>query len=54
MVECNRSLWEVAKVLFQKYSKNGLKGIDILHDPNFEDEVLAIFAQEGHCSAGNE
>ncbi|XP_032671735.1 cGMP-dependent 3',5'-cyclic phosphodiesterase-like isoform X2 [Odontomachus brunneus] len=53
MVERNRSLWEVAKVLFQKYSKNGLKGIDILHDPNFEDEVLAIFAQEGHCSAGN-
>ncbi|XP_014478286.1 PREDICTED: cGMP-dependent 3',5'-cyclic phosphodiesterase-like [Dinoponera quadriceps] len=53
MIERNRSLWEVSKVLFQKYSENGMKGIDILLDPNFEDEVLATFVQEEHCSAGN-
>lgn len=45
-IERNRSLWETSKILFKKYSENGMKGIDILLDPNFADEVLAIFAQE--------
>ncbi|TGZ38374.1 Phosphodiesterase [Temnothorax longispinosus] len=49
----NCSLWEVAKTVFQKYSTNGTKGIDILLDPNFEVEVLKIFAQRGQCSAEN-
>ncbi|XP_077254916.1 cGMP-dependent 3',5'-cyclic phosphodiesterase isoform X3 [Temnothorax americanus] len=49
----NCSLWEVAKTVFQKYSTNGTKGIDILLDPNFEVEVLKIFAQKGQCSAEN-
>ncbi|EFN85732.1 cGMP-dependent 3',5'-cyclic phosphodiesterase isoform X2 [Harpegnathos saltator] len=53
MIERNRSLWEVAKDLFQKYYKNGMKGIDILLDPNFEDEVLATLTSERHCSASN-
>lgn len=49
----NCSLWEIAKAVFQKYSMNGTKGIDILLDPNFEDEVLKIFAQRGQCSTEN-
>lgn len=49
VLEHNRSLWEVAKTLFQKYSMSGTKGIDILLDPNFEDEVLAMFAQRDQC-----
>ncbi|XP_029164528.1 cGMP-dependent 3',5'-cyclic phosphodiesterase-like isoform X1 [Nylanderia fulva] len=52
-LEHNRSLWEIAKTVFQKYSACGTKGIDILLDPNFEDEVLKIFAQGGHCSMEN-
>lgn len=50
MLQHNCSLWEVAKTVFQKYSMNGTKGIDILLDPNFEDEVLKIFAQRCQCS----
>ncbi|KMQ85561.1 cgmp-dependent 3 -cyclic phosphodiesterase-like protein [Lasius niger] len=53
ILEHNRSLWEVAKTVFQKYSTYGTKGIDILLDPNFEDEVLKIFAQGGQCSTEN-
>lgn len=53
ILQHNRSLWEVAKTVFQKYSTNGTKGIDILLDPNFEDEVLKIFAQRDQCSMEN-
>jgi len=53
MLQHNCSLWEVAKIVFQKYSTNGTKGIDILLDPNFEDEVLKIFAQRCQCSMEN-
>ncbi|XP_011329023.1 cGMP-dependent 3',5'-cyclic phosphodiesterase isoform X2 [Ooceraea biroi] len=49
-LEHNRSLWQVAKSVFQRYSTKGIKGIDILLDPNFENEVLEIFAQGGQCS----
>lgn len=52
-LEHNRSLWEIAKTVFEKYSACGTKGIDILLDPNFEDEVLKIFAQGGRCSTEN-
>lgn len=50
-LEHNRLLWEAAKVIFQKYS-NERKGMDILLDPNFENEVLEVFAHESRCSAG--
>lgn len=53
MLQHNCSLWEVAKTVFQKYSTNGTKGIDILLDPNFEDEVLKIFAQRDECFMEN-
>lgn len=53
ILEHNRSLWEVAKTVFQKYSMSGTKGIDILLDPNFEDEVLKTFAQGSQCSMEN-
>jgi len=43
----------VAKTVFQKYSMSGTKGIDILLDPNFEDEVLKTFAQGSQCSMEN-
>ncbi|XP_036149504.1 cGMP-dependent 3',5'-cyclic phosphodiesterase isoform X2 [Monomorium pharaonis] len=53
MLQHNCSLWEAAKTVFQKYSTNGTKGIDILLDSNFEDEVLKIFAQRHECSMKN-
>ncbi|KAL0125204.1 hypothetical protein PUN28_004382 [Cardiocondyla obscurior] len=49
----NCSLWEVARTVFQKYSTNGTKGIDILLDPNFEDEVFKIFAQKNQTLMEN-
>ncbi|XP_011157690.1 cGMP-dependent 3',5'-cyclic phosphodiesterase [Solenopsis invicta] len=52
VLQNNCSLWEVAKTVFQKYSTNGTKGIDVLLDPNFEDEVLKMFAQR-ECSVEN-
>lgn len=39
--------------MFQKYSMIGMKGIDILLDPNFEDEVLETFAQRNQNSMEN-
>lgn len=44
----------MAKTVFQKYSTNGTKGIDILLDPNFEDEVLKVFAQRDQCGCSTE
>nr|XP_012228886.1 PREDICTED: cGMP-dependent 3',5'-cyclic phosphodiesterase-like isoform X1 [Linepithema humile] len=41
----NLSLWELAKSVFQNYSTNKTKDLDILFDLNFEDEVLKVFAQ---------
>ncbi|XP_033349474.1 cGMP-dependent 3',5'-cyclic phosphodiesterase-like isoform X1 [Bombus vosnesenskii] len=41
----NRSLWEVSKSIFKKYMKAGTKGIAILLDPTFEEEVLQLYAQ---------
>lgn len=41
----NRALWEVSKSIFQKYMKAGTKGIAILLDPTFEEEVLQLYAQ---------
>lgn len=53
MLQQNCSIWEAARTVFQKYLMTGTKGIDILLDPNFEDEVLEIFAQRGQCPAKN-
>ncbi|XP_053995936.1 cGMP-dependent 3',5'-cyclic phosphodiesterase-like isoform X1 [Hylaeus anthracinus] len=41
----NRDLWQVSKIVFQKYTKAGMKGIDILLDPTFEEEVLQIYTR---------
>lgn len=38
----NRALWKV-KSIFQKYMKAGTKGIAILLDPTFEEEVLQFY-----------
>lgn len=53
MLEYNRSLWEMAKSVFEKFSSNGTKGISILLDPSFEDEVLKMFAQRNQNSIKN-
>ncbi|KAK9309930.1 hypothetical protein QLX08_000567 [Tetragonisca angustula] len=41
----NRALWEVSKSIFQKYMEAGMKGIAILLDPTFEEEVLQLYTQ---------
>ena len=41
----NRDLWEVSKSIFQKYMEAGMKGIAILLDPTFEEEVLQLYTQ---------
>ncbi|XP_020277544.1 cGMP-dependent 3',5'-cyclic phosphodiesterase-like isoform X2 [Pseudomyrmex gracilis] len=43
-LELNLSLWEVAKSLVKKYSVSGKKSLDILLDPEFDDEVLKMYA----------
>ncbi|CAL7945385.1 unnamed protein product [Xylocopa violacea] len=45
MLKETRDLWEESKRVFHKYMKTGLKGIDILLDPSFEEEVLHYFEQ---------
>ncbi|XP_034195524.1 cGMP-dependent 3',5'-cyclic phosphodiesterase isoform X2 [Osmia lignaria lignaria] len=44
----NRVLWEESRSIFQKYVKTGMKGIDILLDPTFEEEVLQISIQSNN------
>ncbi|XP_076626092.1 cGMP-dependent 3',5'-cyclic phosphodiesterase [Colletes latitarsis] len=44
----NRNLWEVSKIIFQNYMKAGMKGIDILLDPTFEEEVLQVYTQSNN------
>lgn len=44
----NRGLWEVSKIIFQNYTKAGMKGIDILLDPTFEEEVLQVYTQSNN------
>ncbi|XP_012140531.1 cGMP-dependent 3',5'-cyclic phosphodiesterase isoform X2 [Megachile rotundata] len=44
----NRILWEESKSIFQKYTKTGMKGIDVLLDPAFEEEVLQICTQSNN------
>ncbi|KOC66276.1 cGMP-dependent 3',5'-cyclic phosphodiesterase [Habropoda laboriosa] len=41
----NQALWKTSKSIFQKYMKTGMKGIDILLDPAFEEEVLQFYQQ---------
>ncbi|XP_011883024.1 PREDICTED: cGMP-dependent 3',5'-cyclic phosphodiesterase-like [Vollenhovia emeryi] len=45
VLQQNCSLWEVAEPVFQEYLTRGKKGTEILLDPNFEDDVLKIFAR---------
>ncbi|XP_076665148.1 cGMP-dependent 3',5'-cyclic phosphodiesterase isoform X1 [Andrena cerasifolii] len=49
----NRDLWEVSKTIFQKYTKTGIKGIDILLDLTFEQEVLQVSSESNNGLAGN-
>ncbi|XP_076231861.1 cGMP-dependent 3',5'-cyclic phosphodiesterase [Calliopsis andreniformis] len=49
----NRDLWEVSKAIFQRYTKTGMKGIDILLDPTFEEEVLQIYTQSNNDLSKN-
>ncbi|XP_043259478.1 cGMP-dependent 3',5'-cyclic phosphodiesterase-like isoform X2 [Colletes gigas] len=44
----NRNLWKVSKIIFQNYMKAGMKGIDILLDPTFEEEVLQLYTQSNN------
>nr|XP_033320806.1 cGMP-dependent 3',5'-cyclic phosphodiesterase-like [Megalopta genalis] len=41
----NCDLWEASNVIFQKNKRLGMKGIAILMDPTFEQEVLQIYMQ---------
>lgn len=49
----NRDLWEVSKTIFEKYTKTGIKGIDILLDLTFEQEVLRVYSQSNNDLPGN-
>ncbi|XP_015586833.1 cGMP-dependent 3',5'-cyclic phosphodiesterase isoform X2 [Cephus cinctus] len=42
----NREIWKMAKNVFQTYSETGVKCMDILLDPNLEDEILNGFNQQ--------
>ncbi|CAK9825014.1 cGMP-dependent 3',5'-cyclic phosphodiesterase [Anthophora retusa] len=44
----NRALWEISKSIFRKHMKTGMKGIDILLDPAFEEEVIQIYTQSNN------
>ncbi|CAK9804564.1 cGMP-dependent 3',5'-cyclic phosphodiesterase [Anthophora plagiata] len=44
----NRALWEISKNIFRKHMKTGMKGIDILLDPAFEEEVIQIYTQSNN------
>ncbi|XP_076297920.1 cGMP-dependent 3',5'-cyclic phosphodiesterase [Lasioglossum baleicum] len=53
VLEENRDLWEASKPLFQKYRRLGVKGIEILRDPEFEREVLEVYGETfGDLSMG--
>lgn len=41
----NIEVWKLARNLFQEYSQNGTKSMDILLDPTLEEEVLKAFKQ---------
>ncbi|XP_046417242.1 cGMP-dependent 3',5'-cyclic phosphodiesterase-like isoform X2 [Neodiprion virginianus] len=43
----NKNVWKHARHLFQEYSQNGTKSMEILLDPTLEDEVLKAFEQSG-------
>ncbi|XP_048505681.1 cGMP-dependent 3',5'-cyclic phosphodiesterase-like isoform X3 [Athalia rosae] len=45
VINNNREVWKLARNLFQEYSQNGTKSMDILLDPTLEDEVLKAFKQ---------
>lgn len=42
-LEYNKALWEASKDVFHKYAINGVKGINVLLNPKFEEEVFLIF-----------
>ncbi|KAH0955091.1 hypothetical protein HN011_006527 [Eciton burchellii] len=51
IVKRNRALWIVAKDVFQKYAADGIKGLDVLMNPNFENDVFQLYqAQKSQCS----
>lgn len=37
----NREIWRSAISIFHRYSDEGIKGMDLLLDPNIESEILA-------------
>ncbi|XP_015181988.1 PREDICTED: cGMP-dependent 3',5'-cyclic phosphodiesterase-like isoform X1 [Polistes dominula] len=43
----NKNLWEASKKVFEKYAENGIQGMKVLLDPNFETEVFHIYCKNG-------
>lgn len=40
ILKYNKTLWEASKKVFRKYVENGIEGMNVLLDPNFEIEVF--------------
>lgn len=45
-IEKNREVWRTAIAIFQRYTNEGIKGMDILLNPNIESDILAAHSVE--------
>ncbi|XP_017893026.1 cGMP-dependent 3',5'-cyclic phosphodiesterase-like isoform X2 [Ceratina calcarata] len=43
VLEENRYIWEHCKHIFNRYIETGMKAMEVLLDPNFEDEVFNLY-----------
>lgn len=50
VIERNREIWRIAKAVFQKYSEQGMTGMDILLNAHLEEEVLLQFNDSDEIS----
>ncbi|XP_034938911.1 cGMP-dependent 3',5'-cyclic phosphodiesterase-like [Chelonus insularis] len=45
-IKKNRDIWKSAVSIFHEYSKNGIKGMDVLLDPNVEQQILTAYESQ--------
>lgn len=52
ILKYNKALWETSRKVFRKYIENGIEGMNVLLDPNFETEVFySHFKDSNECES---